>query len=378
MLNLYRRHTPKCPHRDKGQTYTKCTCPIWADGELDGKRYRRAMETRDWQRAGRHLLALESPNAPRLKPMSDAAAAFLAHCAYLQGSTLRKYRNAMNQFTAFCERAGVQDVIDLKLEHLDAYRASRTLALTTTTKEIQTLRQFLGFCLERNWCDQNPAKKLKTPANIKPSPVVPYTSLEIGRILAACDAIGKASYERLRARAMILLLRHTGLRISDVATLERDRVNGGRILLHTQKTGGTVLLPVPAALQAALDILPAPRGAEREPRYFFWNGVTSRRAVVGIAERTLAAVFKASGVKGAHAHRFRHTLATEILATGGTDQDAADVLGISPNIVRRHYSKWSIGRQNRIDTIMGALFSSTGQKGIGTFLVQQEKTPVTH
>jgi integrase len=160
--------------------------------------------------------------------------------------------------------------------------------------------------------------------------------------------MGKASYERLRARAMILPLRHTGQRISDVATLERDRVRDGPVPLHTQKTGGAVLLPVSPALQRALDLLPAPRGAEREPWHFFWNGVTSRRAVIGIAD-----------------------LATEVLARGGTDQDAADVLGISPSIVRRHYSKWSIGRQQRIDSIMGAVL-------FGTNLARQKITPVTH
>ena len=52
--------------------------------------------------------------------------------------------------------------------------------------------------------------------------------------------------------------------------------------------------------------------------YYFWNGHTSRRAVVGIAERTLAAVFKKSGVKNAHAHRYRHTLATRLLEQGAT------------------------------------------------------------
>ena len=46
----------------------------------------------------------------------------------------------------------------------------------------------------------------------------------------------------------------------------------------------------------------------------FLERQTSRRAVVGIAERTLAAVFKKSGVKNAHAHRYRHTLATRLLA----------------------------------------------------------------
>ena len=43
MLNLYRRHVRKCPHRAKGQAYTKCSCPIWCDGELNGKRYRKSL-----------------------------------------------------------------------------------------------------------------------------------------------------------------------------------------------------------------------------------------------------------------------------------------------------------------------------------------------
>src|SRR5215472_15317729 len=51
MLTLYRRHLRKWPHRAKGGNYVKCSCPIWADGELDGKRYRKSLGTRDWQRA---------------------------------------------------------------------------------------------------------------------------------------------------------------------------------------------------------------------------------------------------------------------------------------------------------------------------------------
>jgi integrase len=54
--------------------------------------------------------------------------------------------------------------------------------------------------------------------------VVPYTPQQVAAMLAACDKIGVRSYERLRARALELLLRHTGLRISDAYTLERSRV----------------------------------------------------------------------------------------------------------------------------------------------------------
>ena len=86
--------------------------------------------------------------------------------------------------------------------------------------------------------------------------------------------------------------------------------------------------------------------------YFFWKGITSRRAVVGIAERTLSAVFKKSGVKNAHAHRYRHTLATRLLAQGATFQEVADILGNTAEIVKKHYGRWSKGRQDNIDRLM--------------------------
>jgi hypothetical protein len=43
-------------------------------------------------------------------------------------------------------------------------------------------------------------------------------------------------------------------------------------------------------------------------------------------------------------HRFRHTLATEVLEVGGTIEEAADILGDSEAIIRKHYVKWSAGR----------------------------------
>ena len=66
----------------------------------------------------------------------------------------------------------------------------------------------------------------------KPKPRQPYTQAEIIRILATCDIFGKYSYERLRARAMILLMRFYGLRISDVATFRRDHIKNDHIFLH--------------------------------------------------------------------------------------------------------------------------------------------------
>ena len=39
----------------------------------------------------------------------------------------------------------------------------------------------------------------------------PYSPNEVAKIIAAADTIGRGAYERLRARAMVLLLRYTAL-----------------------------------------------------------------------------------------------------------------------------------------------------------------------
>jgi integrase len=62
---------------------------------------------------------------------------------------------------------------------------------------------------------------------------------------------------------------------------------------------------------------------------------------VKAAWRTLDAVFTRSGVVGAHAHRFRHALASDLLGKSGSIEKVAGILGDSPAIIRRYYAKWT-------------------------------------
>ena len=190
------------PAQEQGQDYIKCNCPVWCYGQGDdGKQIRESLKTRDWGRAGRRAAKLESPDAPRFKPVADAITGFEQHIQSLESSTQRKYKNVLRQFGAYCKSAGLEDVAEITVDRLDSYRANRELARTTAQKELETLRQFFGYCRDRDWIKENPARRIKSAKNIKPSDVVPYTTEEIARILGACDFIGRADYERRRAPA---------------------------------------------------------------------------------------------------------------------------------------------------------------------------------
>jgi site-specific recombinase XerD len=366
MLNLYRRHLKTCPGRarkkkdgqwdsTKGAAYINCKCPVWCDGELNGERYKHSLKTRDWGRAGIRLAKLEAPGARQPKPISEAIEAFQVSVEDLARSTKTKYKRVLGYLKALALERGLRSMDEIGVEDIDAYRASRTISSVTWLKEIEILRQFFTFCMVRKWAEENPAAGVEKPKNLKANEVVPYTREEVMRILAACDGMGRGPYERLRARATVLLLRYTALRIADVALLSRDRVRDGQINVRTMKTGQCVWLPVHPELQAALNILPAPRGGDAG--YYFWSGNGAKDSMVRAAERTLTAVFEKSKVPGAHAHRFRHTLATELLEQGWTYEDVAEVLGNSAAIVRKHYAKWSKGRQNRLTQMMESVFT---------------------
>lgn len=359
LTTIWRRHTAKCPHKSKGRMYLKCTCPLWSDGYADGVRiYRASLGTRDMARARKKAMNAEASGDRVIKPVPAAIKAFLDHCTSqgLGESTTRKYTNTLEKLKLFAAARDIDSVAEMTIDFLDAFRASRGIAPITSSKELELLRQFASFCVARKWIEDNPASGIKGPKNLKPNEVVPYTPAECAQIFDATGRFGRTTYERLRARAMVLAFKETALRISDVALIKKDRFTWSgtcwRIFLRTEKTGAPIFLPITQTLKDAFDLLPTPKGADHNCQYYFWNGLSTKKSLLSMADRTLRAVFRLSKVHKAHAHRYRHTLATELLARGASFEDVADVLGNSVEMVRKHYAKWSRARQSRIDDLM--------------------------
>ena len=167
--------------------------------------------------------------------------------------TKRNQLRALENFLLIAKTAGISKLDDVEIETIDLFRKKRPICAITWTKELAMLRNFFSFCVSRKWMLLNPARQIKSPT-IKPKPKEPYTQEEVIQIVSACDELGRGNYERERARAMVLLLRYTGLRISDVATLARDRVRGDRIHLYTMKNGKPVLSSVDTQKRPSMDV----------------------------------------------------------------------------------------------------------------------------
>jgi site-specific recombinase XerD len=400
--DVWRRHCSDCKMLTLGRNAIRCDCPLWGDGYIEGQRVlRMSLDTRSLEIAIQRLNSLiadyirekyphpfpepaghapvmaipaplgvsavkpaitpaqVNPDDPRL--IRNVTNAFLTHCETNgnKASTMRKVRNACKQLTAYSERPTVGKPLleDWEVVDLDAFRRSRGLAKVSSAKELEILRQLWNFGTVRGWCKQNIAKLIKAPQITEQNDVVPYTKREQAAILAACDTFGRNDYERRRAKGMIQTLRHTALRISDVALLEKSRITRdkddvARIFLHTTKNNARVYLPVHPDMLEALEALPTPRGADKSCRYFFWNGRSKPKSMITVAEETLKAVFAKAGVEKGGAHRYRHTLASTLLEAGATFEEVADILGNSVQIVKKHYEVWGRGRQKNIDRLM--------------------------
>ena len=355
---LYRRHLRTCRHRKKGQHFAGCKCPIWIDGILNGKRYRRALETCNWEKAERKKAGLESAGEDRTsKAVTDALAAWDDYLVSqkLRESTLRKYRRLQRQFSDWCAREGYLMLQQITVEALDSFRASRKdIQASTSARELEILRAVFSFCADRGWAKDNPARRIRIP-KIRTKEKKPYTREEIVAILAACELIGQEAYERDRAKAMVMIMRHTGLRVGDAFMLRKDQVREGKIFLHAKKNSQPVFLPVPVELETMLATLPLPAGTEVDCGYYFWNGKGDPKNVLTRVQKALHSVYVKSRVRGAHSHRFRHTVATEALASGASLATVADILGISIHVAEKYYIKWTPKRQENVWEIMTAL-----------------------
>lgn len=357
MLTIYRRHRKKCPHRVEGRSYRRCQCPIWVDGFLAGQEIRKSLGFRDWTRAQDLVRGWEADGKASndLKPepvtVKSACDEFIADAEArgLREPTLYKYRLLFRQLQEFAANDGIKYICESDLDRLRRFRATWRNKNIAARKKLEALRTFFKFCCDSGWIPSNPAVKIKPPKTSDP-PTMPFSREEVDRVMAACQHYqsgrghaGPINAQRLRA--MVLLLRFSGLRIRDAAMLRRERIVNGKLLLYTAKTGTPVYCPLPEPVVRELEVV---QGTSKQ--FYFWSGEGKPKSCVGDWQRSLKKLFRLAGVPDGYAHRFRHTFATDLLLAGVPLDRVATLLGhTNSKVTERHYAPWIRARQEQLE-----------------------------
>jgi integrase len=365
MLSPYTRHYSPC--KQTGISYRRCKCPKWIQGTLpDGRSLRKSAKTRSWEKAEMLCRRLEDesdPNKPEAKPRTksvDAIQTFREDedSRRLTEGTLKKSRYFFEtQLTEWARKEAIVYLDQLTPAVLTRFRSGWTNAAQTMQRKHERLIAFLWFCVRMDWMTKNPAIVLKR-IQASPAPTDYFPKEEFKALVDATYAYGDwrgghdFEHRRDRLRALILLMRWSGLAIKDAVTLERQRLSeDGNIFLYRAKTGVPVYVPLPPDVHALLQSLP-----NSNPHYFFWSGKgdpeTAKRGWV----RSLALLFKNTALKNpdgqpkrCHSHMFRDTFAVELLLAGVPIDQVSLLLGHSSvKVTEKHYAPFVKARQAQL------------------------------
>jgi integrase len=393
-LKLYRRHRVECEggqpedlctgqFEEGRRGWKRCSCVIHASGTVNGKFKRKQTGASSWDEAndiasswvqtGSWETKTVVPDVAEIKAeppsgitLKEALGNFTSYRENrnVTGSTLKKYNTFTRQLLAYASGRGYIRLEQLTVSDMDRFYSSWKDGIRSKAKKLERLKGFIKFCMKRKWLTENIAEDLEPPIGSSiPPDKMPFKDDELKRIYAACDSLGGATasgpghrhWGGEDVKDFVMLSVYTGLRISDVATFNiAKRLNGNDIFLRMHKTRKELYTWIPDWLVVRL------RARERKHGALIFGAGTSTkmRAMAEKWRRHLYPVFKSAGpfAQPPTPHRFRHTFVRILLQKGVPIADAAELVGDTEDVIRKHYAKWVPERQARLTKILREAF----------------------
>jgi integrase len=264
-----------------------------------------SLKTSNWQQAqqrvaeaegrGSWSIPVDQPGGSESVTLGDATSRFLKEAE--QGRLRDLATFAADKGYRFVRELGVDALRDFRDTWSegtpDRIAADRTrvalprapLGPRTAMKKLERVRAFFRFCHESGWIERNPAKLVRGPSNVKDVQKLPFEPEEMLRILAAVPRVQLLDKANDQLATFILVMRYSGLRISDTALLTADRIKDTDLYLYTQKSGSHVYVPLPPFLIERLKELSLKQG-----KYFFMWESLDMNSLANCWRRKLAPV----------------------------------------------------------------------------------------
>lgn len=158
-----------------------------------------------------------------------------------------------------------------------------------------------------------------------------------------------------KMRAVVRLMRHSGLAIGDAVTLKRNALEFDkkkkhyRVETNRQKTGTHVSVIIPT--DVAEELLSVANG---NPEYILWDSRGGKKkTVVKDYQKDFRRLFLAAGLENFASHSLRDTFAVDLLSKGVPLEEVSKLLGhSSTKVTEKHYAPWVKLRQDRLDPFM--------------------------
>jgi integrase len=270
----------------------------------------------------------------------------------LAQSTSDRYEGTIREFGDFLAAENVTLLEDInrplverfkvwRVEHINKKKHSR--GATGLVLDAAILHRVFSFAVENEMVLKNPVRMEGRPGENPSNGAEPFTAAQLSKMREQTGP----------DLLMFLLLRWTGLRGVDAVKLTWSEVHFDRTEIErvTQKRKKRVILPMHTELLFALE-------AERErlkplpSAHVLLNPATGTRMTRPRLYQRMLALGKRAGVAGAHPHRFRDTLAVDMLSRGASPYDVAKMLGDTIDTVEKHYTPFVKELRERVRNIL--------------------------
>ena len=239
-----------------------------------------------------------------------------------QNNTLKQYTREIYNMLNFLGKR-LEDITGMDLRYYyGIMREQRGIKMSTMQTRLHYLSSFWDFLITEELVHSNPVKKvglLKLEKTIKK----PYSAEEMEALRTGCSTI--------RDRALVEFLYSTGVRVSELVSLNVGDIEMGRQELIVYGKGSkerkTYLTDsAKFYLRRYLQTRAEEDNLQSRPLFVTSDSPHERLSVPGI-QYMLRNLGKRTGVKGVHPHRFRRTIATDLLGRGMPIEQVKEFLG---------------------------------------------------
>ena len=293
-------------------------------------------------------------------------------------NTISAYRNDLNQFVGFLQHElGLASWAELNDEILRRYQLGlfeRKYKDSTMARKTAAIRSFCGYMVEAGELRVDPSAGIASPRVDKYQP----KAMSEREIRALLDApISKQSHEAARDHAMLHVLYATGMRVSELVSLNVDDIDLEReTVCCTGKQGRRRTAPLgPEASSALRSYLGGARRAisrDSSDVSLFLNHRGRRLTRQGFW-LILKEYAEAAGVENITPHTLRHSYAAHAIARGSELSDVQRVLGHVSIATTQVYQRVASDLRDKDSASNGA----TDEPLAGLAEPQRAEAPVT-
>lgn len=257
--------------------------------------------------------------------------AYLEFEARSSKNTLIAYRSDLLQFGQHLAQIGREPLAvdqQVVIEYLEGLAAAGEIAATTLHRKLSSLRSFYLFLRREDRVKLDPTADVRAPSQVKKLPWV----LSRSEVTNFLSQVGGEDPISLRDRALLETMYASGLRVSEVTTLEVSDIDFEENVLRAKGKGNKErIVPFGTAAARALSRYMAdgrPQLIKSRPqRYVFVNfrgGQLTRQGLYKIVHKYA----ELAGYENRMSpHTLRHSFATHLLNGGCDLRSVQEMLG---------------------------------------------------